>query len=120
MCNCCGCCCGILRGVTEWGLETPWLGPTTGRVDDELCTGCGVCVERCQVGAVSMSGGIAVVDRAAVSAAACASPACSADAMVLEKRADWEAMAPPETFAEWEHQRLHHRGTEPGGDQSAD
>jgi hypothetical protein len=21
VCNCCGCCCGILRGITEWGLE---------------------------------------------------------------------------------------------------
>ena len=21
VCNCCGCCCGILRGITEYGLE---------------------------------------------------------------------------------------------------
>ena len=21
VCNCCGCCCGILRGITEWGIE---------------------------------------------------------------------------------------------------
>ena len=21
VCNCCGCCCGLLRGITEWGIE---------------------------------------------------------------------------------------------------
>ena len=21
VCNCCGCCCGLLRGINEWGIE---------------------------------------------------------------------------------------------------
>lgn len=121
MCNCCGCCCGILRGVTQRGIENSVARASyLAGVDGERCTGCGVCVQRCQVGAVSMSpDGVVVVDAVRCIGCGLCVTGCSAGAVVLEKRADWEAMAPPETFAEWEHQRLHHRGTEPGGDQSA-
>jgi ferredoxin len=56
MCNCCACCCTGLFFVHE--LAYPGgLAPSrfTAFLDDERCTACGVCVERCQFHAISLS-----------------------------------------------------------------
>jgi electron transport complex protein RnfB len=55
ICACCGCCCGMLR--VHKMLPRPvdfWSTNYYASVDRESCTGCGVCVERCQVKAVKM------------------------------------------------------------------
>ncbi len=55
ICACCGCCCGVLR--IQKMLPKPaqnWAHNYYAAVDAELCTGCGICVERCQINAVSM------------------------------------------------------------------
>ncbi len=111
VCNCCGCCCGILRGITDRGIQNSVAKATyQARIDAERCTGCGVCVQRCQVGALSDSEGIAVVDLDRCIGCGLCVTGCSTGAAILEKRPDWEAIRPPESFADWEHQRLFHRG----------
>jgi Pyruvate/2-oxoacid:ferredoxin oxidoreductase delta subunit len=57
ICSCCGCCCGMLR--THKLLPKPldfWAANFHAVVDRNTCEGCGACVKRCQVGAVSVSG----------------------------------------------------------------
>jgi hypothetical protein len=50
VCNCCGCCCGILRGITDYGIaESVAYANYYAVIDSEECTGCGICIERCQV-----------------------------------------------------------------------
>lgn len=111
VCNCCGCCCGILRGVNERGIRNSVAKASyLAEVDAELCTGCGVCVERCQVHAISEVGGVAKVDQERCIGCGLCVSSCAAEAAFLRKRPDWEAIHPPETFAEWEHERLHQRG----------
>ncbi|NIM95856.1 MAG: hypothetical protein GTO18_19320 [Anaerolineales bacterium] len=64
ICNCCSCCCTILRGLAQ--LENPrafaksrWYA----EVDVDKCVGCGTCEdERCQVGAVRVIENQASVD----------------------------------------------------------
>jgi ferredoxin len=64
ICNCCGCYCGILRGITKWGIENSMARANYEAViDSDLCNGCGVCRKRCQVLAISMADGKASVDR---------------------------------------------------------
>ena len=78
VCNCCGCCCGLLRGITEWGIDhsvaqanyfaeidperarvaavcrplpgARHLGAETAStvVDRARCIGCGLCVTGCR------------------------------------------------------------------------
>ena len=53
-CNCCGCCCGILRGTTHLGLqESAQRSNYRAFVDPEECISCGVCIERCPVDAIA-------------------------------------------------------------------
>jgi hypothetical protein len=42
VCNCCSCCCGILRGITDWGIENSVAYANYYAViDPVLCAGCG-------------------------------------------------------------------------------
>jgi ferredoxin len=55
VCACCGCCCGMLR--VQKFLPKPidfWATNFYASVNAETCSGCGTCVERCQVDAVTL------------------------------------------------------------------
>jgi electron transport complex protein RnfB len=57
ICSCCSCCCAILSSVFRFGLFPQLLTSDTMSVTDmSKCTGCGICVERCQFGAREMVG----------------------------------------------------------------
>jgi electron transport complex protein RnfB len=56
ICSCCGCCCGML-GVHK-SIPKPldyWASNFHAIVDTSTCKGCGICLERCQVGAATIS-----------------------------------------------------------------
>jgi len=98
VCNCCPCCCGILRGLTQ--LENPnafarsrWRA----EADPELCIGCGTCEEeRCPVAAVRVVEGLATVDaERCIGCGLCAS-ACEQQAMRMLPRPQ-PGPEPPET-----------------------
>ena len=56
ICNCCPCCCTVLRGRTELDMPNAFAPSAFfANVDKSLCTGCGVCKdERCPMGAIEM------------------------------------------------------------------
>ncbi len=57
ICCCCGCCCQVLKSLKRHPRPAEIV--TTSFVvglDQEACTGCGVCVERCQMQALSQPG----------------------------------------------------------------
>lgn len=114
ICNCCGCCCAILRGITEWGIEKSVAHANYYAViDPDRCQGCGTCIGRCQVAAISDDAGISVVDRdRCIGCGLCVS-GCSDDAASLLRKSDSEIVTPPEDFPAWEHERLRNRGLKP-------
>jgi ferredoxin len=110
VCNCCGCCCGILRGITEHGIETSVAHANYFAViDPDTCLGCGACVTRCQVAAISEADGVSVVDRLRCIGCGLCVTGCPSGAARLERKPDAEIVQPPANFAAWEHERLHHR-----------
>jgi ferredoxin len=58
VCSCCSCCCSILSGILRFGLAPHLLTSHSVSVTvSSACTGCGVCVDRCQFGAREMVNG---------------------------------------------------------------
>ena len=111
VCNCCGCCCGILRGITEFGIEKSVAAANYySFIDPDKCEGCGICITRCQVHAVSSKNGISVVTRDKCIGCGLCVTGCPSNVARLEKKAENEIVNPPENFAAWEHARLVNRG----------
>jgi len=63
ICACCGCCCGVLRTINTYPRPVEMVAsPFIARVDVDTCVGCGLCVERCQMGAIDIKDGKAELD----------------------------------------------------------
>jgi len=111
VCNCCGCCCTFLRGVTEFGIENSVAQANYyGVVDEWECNGCGVCEKRCHMKAVSMKDGSAVVDKNKCIGCGLCVTGCSPGAARLELKPENERIDPPIDFSTWEDERLKNRG----------
>jgi len=111
VCNCCGCCCGVLRGITEWGVENSVVRANYySETDTDMCTGCGICEDRCQVGAVTVVDGIAVVDRGRCLGCGICATGCPNEAIHLHRLPDADTVTPLLNFTAWEEERLRSRG----------
>ena len=116
VCNCCGCCCGILRGITKYGIENSVAYANYYAViDAQFCANCGNCIERCQVGAVSEGEGFSVVDRERCIGCGLCVSGCPNNVARLERKPEAELVQPPKDFAAWEHARLVNRGLAEAG-----
>ncbi|GAV22885.1 4Fe-4S dicluster domain-containing protein [Carboxydothermus pertinax] len=54
ICNCCGCCCGVLRAINEHQVMSIEPSSFILSIEEVKCIGCGSCVKRCQVHALSL------------------------------------------------------------------
>lgn len=110
ICNCCTCCCGVLRGVAEFGLPTAIArSDFHAVVEDTVCIGCGSCVERCQFKALSVPQDTCLVDLArCVGCGVCVS-ACPSGALSLHRR-EGEHVPMPANQGEWLQARAQARG----------
>jgi Fe-S-cluster-containing hydrogenase component 2 len=64
ICCCCGCCCQILKNLKKHPKPASVVSsPFVAAVDSETCKACGVCIDRCQVNAVTMEEESVSLDR---------------------------------------------------------
>ncbi|MCD6162513.1 MAG: 4Fe-4S binding protein [candidate division Zixibacteria bacterium] len=111
ICNCCGCCCGILRGITEYGIkESVAHANYFAVIDPDECTGCGTCIERCQVNAIIEQDGISVVEKDGCIGCGLCVTGCPDNAAKLQLKPADEIIEPPADYAVWEQERLRSRG----------
>jgi ferredoxin len=111
ICNCCTCCCAILRGVAEFDIPTAVAhSDFRAVVDADLCIGCGDCVERCQFGALAVPEDICEVDDVRCVGCGVCTVVCPADALQLERRPEGEALPLPADVKDWTAQRAEERG----------
>jgi len=111
-CNCCGDCCGILRGLTDYGLsESPQRSNYRATIDLEQCIACGICTERCQVHAITEEkDNVPLLDRAKCIGCGQCVIQCPADAVELVPVSPEEWVHVPSSFEEWEEIRIRNLG----------
>jgi electron transport complex protein RnfB len=111
ICNCCSCCCNILRGLNE--LNQPDVIARSNYralVDEATCTGCGVCLDRCQARAIDMDG-VAAVNERCIGCGLCAS-GCPSTSITMVRRDESEIEYVPRDDKDWNRKRAKSRGRE--------
>ena len=113
ICNCCTCCCLVLRGVADTHQPQAFVNSDyIMHVNADTCTGCEACVERCQFEALSISDDICeVAVEKCVGCGVCA-VVCPTDALSLVNR-EGERIKPPEKFMDWMTQKAISRNVDP-------
>lgn len=111
LCNCCGCCCGFLRTITELGrMGAVAAARFTAVLDENRCVECLTCVGICQVKALSVipgRGGIELDVSRCLGCGACVNH-CPSGALNLVPRTDWNEPHPDRRSLDREI--LAHRG----------
>jgi electron transport complex protein RnfB len=111
ICNCCTCCCGVLRGLVEFGMPAAVAcSDFYASVDSALCSACGSCIERCPFGALMISEDVCVVDRARCMGCGLCVSACSTGAACLKRRPEGEVPSTPKDIPTWMTLRAENRG----------
>jgi ferredoxin len=111
ICNCCTCCCGVLRTVAEFSLPTAIASSDfVAVVDRDACAACGDCLVRCQFGAMSLTGDVCRVDPGSCVGCGLCTTVCPTEALSLQRRPEGEVIVPPESLRDWRTQRAHARG----------
>ncbi len=102
ICNCCGECCGILRGLNK--LPRPAEVVISNYfvvVNPELCNGCETCLDRCQMGAIVLNDDETAeinLDRC-IGCGLCVTT-CPGEALLLEIKPEAQRRIPPKTSQE--------------------
>ena len=78
--------------------------------DEDLCIGCEICMDRCQMDAIGMVEGHAVIDRDRCIGCGLCVPTCTARTIRLQAKDEKERLEPPmrltETFQRIAQERL--------------
>jgi Na+-translocating ferredoxin:NAD+ oxidoreductase RNF subunit RnfB len=109
MCNCCGDCCGVLRGIKKHPRPADMVFAShVARVDEDECTACETCLDRCQMEAITIED-VAMVDEARCIGCGLCVTTCPTGAMLLELRPEDRREAPPakaqELMMRWSQER---------------
>lgn len=95
LCNCCGDCCGILRGLK---LQPKPAAKVTSsyfaEVDQELCSGCETCVDRCQMDAITVDEVAAIYLDRCIGCGLCVTT-CPEEALSLKLKPEEQRKTPP-------------------------
>jgi len=101
ICTCCGCCCQILINLKK--LPDPSRHAASNyfaAVDMDMCVGCGACLDRCQMEAIEIDGGLASVLRNRCIGCGLCVTTCPEQAIRLQEKPESEKSTPPSTRKE--------------------
>ena len=112
LCNCCGDCCGMLGAVKKYPKPADFVFSNYQiAINGESCTGCEICLDRCQMEAIAMNkDGIAHVDLDRCIGCGLCVTKCPSEAIGLIQKTDARRRIPPATSSEQMMQLAKNRG----------
>ncbi len=99
VCSCCYCCCGEVAGLKR--IPNPADHVTNNyiaQVNEELCTGCGICVDRCQMDAITIENDVSIINQMRCIGCGNCVLKCPDNAITLEAKE--KQKIPPATLSE--------------------
>jgi Na+-translocating ferredoxin:NAD+ oxidoreductase subunit B len=113
ICNCCSCCCGILRGVNKYAGATGVNSNYYAQINADECVSCGVCAdERCQVFAIEEGDdAYEVIKEKCIGCGLCVST-CPSEAISMIRKNEADIVLPPVDEKEWYARRGKLRGVD--------
>jgi Pyruvate/2-oxoacid:ferredoxin oxidoreductase delta subunit len=113
ICNCCGCCCGVLRAINQLDLPGVVNSHYCAEIEEDDCTFCGICMEeRCQVGAIEeVDDTYRVIAEKCIGCGLCVTE-CPTDAIKLVHKSEEERILPPSDANAWNQERARQRGVD--------
>jgi len=113
ICNCCGCCCGVLRSINELGISDAVNSYYYAEIDPDECVACGTCKnERCQVNAIQEGeDAYQVIKERCIGCGLCVST-CPSEAIQLVRKDPADLNLPPKDEMGWYEARGRSRGVD--------
>lgn len=115
ICNCCGCCCGVLRGINKLGIDASKVINSyyTAQIDPETCVACGTCAdERCQVNAITETDdAYRVIPEKCIGCGLCVTT-CPSESIYLVRKPEEKIESPPNDEMDWYNKRAQLRGVD--------
>jgi Na+-translocating ferredoxin:NAD+ oxidoreductase subunit B len=111
ICNCCGCCCNLIRNLIEEGLEGAIAKANYyAAALPDTCGGCATCVARCPVKAILLNNGIPVIDPSRCIGCGLCVTGCPTRTLTLMRKSEEEIEDPPIDQQDFNKKRLRNRG----------
>ncbi len=115
LCNCCGCCCGVLRGITQLGIPASTVinSHYYAVINSDDCTVCGTCAdERCQVDAIEEGeDAYRIIEEKCIGCGLCITT-CPGETIQLVRKKEEDIVQPPADEADWFKERGRQRGVD--------
>lgn len=114
LCHCCSCCCVVMTTITEYGRYPTHPSNFVPTLEQDQCTGCGICVERCPVNTITMGeeegefDGIPGVDEEKCLGCGVCASLCPTEALTMARRTTLHV--PPRSARERNARILAERG----------
>lgn len=85
ICSCCECCCGMLRGLTEFDNPRAIAKANfISTIAEEACTACETCIDRCKFNAITVNDFAHVNSDKCIGCGLCA-VTCPSDAIIMKR-----------------------------------
>jgi ferredoxin len=100
ICSCCGCCCEALAALKRF--PNPASIASTNfyaRIDPDLCTGCGTCIELCHMEAITLNDDVSSINKERCIGCGNCVYACPSDAIKFLNKE--QQLVPPITMGEY-------------------
>jgi electron transport complex protein RnfB len=103
MCCCCGCCCGVLNRLKLHPRPSEQVAsPFIARHEPETCEGCGICLDRCQMDALTLENDQAVLNSTRCIGCGLCVSTCPTGSLTLVRKPEDEQIKVPITMdATW-------------------